>query len=89
MDLYGPGIRWIEIYSRGRHTFDWKVTPYDSFVTSTPSVGILSANGIYQRVLISVDWSKVPDGSTISTVKVRTSKGYGNDAMPVVRLPLK
>ena len=89
MDPYGPKTRYIEIYSRGTGAFDFEVSTGASYVTATPSSGTVQPDGKSDvRVLLSVDWSKAPAGSTTLLMNVTSSDDYGSFGMPSVTLPL-
>ena len=100
MDPYGPN-RWIDVYSRGNRALNFNVSS-ESFVTVTPSSGMLSGpdgNMTDLRLTVSVDWSSAPNGSTMSTINITTSTPsaddylnytapYGNFRAPTIMLPL-
>ncbi|PGH27923.1 hypothetical protein AJ80_00473 [Polytolypa hystricis UAMH7299] len=88
IDPYIPH-RWIEIYSRGTESFEFKVSPHDSWVKATPSSGKISPKGKTDtRVLISIDWANAPEGSNSASINVTSSRDYGNFGMPTIHLPV-
>ena len=89
MDPYGPKTRYIEIYSRGTGAFTFQVSTGASYVTATPSSGTVQPDGKSDvRVLLSVDWSKAPAGSSTILMNVTSSDDYGSFGMPSVMLPV-
>ena len=89
LDPYGPQTRYVDVYSRGSGTFTYKVSPSVPWVKATPSTGSLSGTGqTDQRVLLSVDWSAAPAGSSIVSINVSSSTPYGNSGMPTIHLPV-
>ena len=89
LDPYGPQTRYIDVYSRGSSDFTFKVSLSVPWVKATPSTGALSGTGqTDQRVLLSVDWSAAPSGSSIISINITSSTPYGNAGMPTVHLPV-
>ncbi|KAB8416350.1 hypothetical protein FH972_024870 [Carpinus fangiana] len=63
MDTYGPTERWFEIYTRGPVQVNWTAQVQGDaakFMSVAPQEGALHPADADQRVLISVDWAKVP-----------------------------
>ncbi|MCJ1309382.1 hypothetical protein MMC25_003041 [Agyrium rufum] len=88
IDTYGPN-RWIDIYSRGTGAFTFNVSTGASYVKATPSTGTVKADGKSDvRVIISVDWSKAPAGSSSLLMNVTSSDDYGSYNMPTIMLPV-
>ena len=84
MDPYGPVTRWIDIYSKGNATSAFTVKT-DAWVTANPASGTLTPPGATsdQRILISVDWSKAPAGTSTSKISINAGTNF------TVSLPLR
>ncbi|GAC1703279.1 MAG: glycosyl hydrolase 115 family protein [Candidatus Acidiferrum sp.] len=66
-DVFHQQRRYIDVFNRGRAPFAFSVT------TSAPWIALSELQGTIdkeQRVWVSVDWSKVPEGSAEGFVKV-------------------
>lgn len=99
MDPYGPSTRWIDIFQRGSSPFNYKVVASPG-VKVTPSSGTLatSSSNTDQRLLVSVDWSKWPMGSSMASINISTTtpsgkyistgNPYGNYGEPQILLPI-
>ncbi|KAK6456124.1 uncharacterized protein RJT20DRAFT_127930 [Scheffersomyces xylosifermentans] len=87
-----PAYRWIEVFNRGNEDFYFEVNPTHDYIKVEPSSGSISASNdsIWnsQIVEISVDWSKVPEGTYIEYINVTSNSSYGNFGQPDVHLPL-
>ena len=83
-DPYGVSSQWIEIFSAGTHSFDWKLTTNASFVHFSQMSGSLSPNGNMDiRVFATVDWDNCPPGAgQWAQVNISSSK---NTATPYLR----
>ncbi|KAK2796366.1 hypothetical protein FQN50_009582 [Emmonsiellopsis sp. PD_5] len=83
--------RWIEIYSRGTGSFDFKVSPHNPWVKATPSSGTISPteNSTDVRVLLTVDWDNAPEGTNVAFINVTSSTDYGHFGAPEVHLPIE
>ena len=81
--------RWIDIFSVGTQTFDWKIAA-EPFVKLSKSSGTLSPTSEDVRVYITIDWSQVPAGAGQKTVlNITSSTDYGTQySAPKVNIQL-
>jgi hypothetical protein len=77
LDPYTPENRTIEIYARGSGTVDFSITPSATYISVSPTQGVLSyPSGTAQiRAVISVDWSAAPQGSSTASISIKPSTG--------------
>ncbi|EGV66063.1 hypothetical protein PSN45_003115 [Yamadazyma tenuis] len=87
------GNTWIEVFSRGYEDFEFKVTPWNDYVSVTPSSGIINAsnqslwNSIFLNV--SVDWDQVDDGFHLEFLNFTTnSSTYFYTIPTILNLPI-
>lgn len=52
----------IELYNRGNKAFDWKATAKENWIKLSKKAG---RTVLQDRIMVSVDWSKVPAGTNI------------------------
>lgn len=92
IDPYGPKTRWVEFFGRGTRSCSWTVTPLQPYVVAKPLSGTSGgSNGTDTRVLISVDWSKVPSANATSVVDLNITNScgpWGNYPKPVIQVPV-
>ena len=65
MDPYGPRTRSVDLFMRGdyRVPLQWSLEkPPVDWLSITPSNGTLSRDQMDQRLNVSIDWTKVPEG---------------------------
>jgi hypothetical protein len=81
--------RWVDIFSVGTNTFNWKIAA-EPFVTLSKSSGTLSPGDEDVRVYVDIDWTKVPAGLGKKTVlNITSSTDYGTQyGAPTVNLQL-
>ena len=85
---YSPK-RWIEIFSQGINSFDWKISA-QPYVKLSQSAGSMNTSGPDVRVYIDIDWSAAPTGSFNTVLNISSSRDYGTQySMPTVNLPLQ
>lgn len=53
----------IELYNKGNKTFIWKATPKNNWIKLSSTSGSVS---LQERILVTVDWTKVPVGNDIT-----------------------
>ena len=66
-DVFNQQRRYIDVFNRGRGPFEFSLTASAPWITLSESKGTTDKD---QRVWVSVDWSKVPEGSTSGQVKI-------------------
>jgi hypothetical protein len=66
-DSFNRQTHWIEIFNKGKASLDFTAIASEPWIVLTPSQGKVEKQ---QRVEISIDWSKVPTGSTTGTIKI-------------------
>lgn len=76
-DAYERATYHVDVYDRGRTPFEFTAQADAPWVIVSPSRGRVETE---QRVSVSVDWSKVPNGTARATV---TFTGPNNQRMPV------
>ena len=72
-DVFNRQHRFIDVFNRGRAPFPFSATAGVPWITLTNNHGIVSKE---QRVLVGIDWQKVPKGSGDGEVKI---KGAGQE----------
>ena len=75
------GMRWIEVFNRGRDAFTYQVRSDHSWLQVTPDHGTVQD---VVRLEVGVDWSAVPDGATTAVIGVEGSTGERID----IELPI-
>ncbi|KAI1205619.1 glycoside hydrolase family 115 protein [Annulohypoxylon truncatum] len=95
LDLYGPVIRWFDVFSRGKANCDWLAETDLSWVKLSQYNGTVGPdNGTDSRVFVSVDWASAPQivNNTVANINFSTScgrEGFSNwYGQPIVQLPI-
>lgn len=60
---YTKNDSFIELYNRGNKAFTWKATPKSDWIKLNRMKGKTS---LQERITVSIDWMKVPQGSNIT-----------------------
>lgn len=60
---YTKNDSFIELYNRGNQAFTWKTTPKSDWIKLNRMKGKTS---LQERITVSIDWTKVPQGSNIT-----------------------
>lgn len=60
---YTKNDSFIELYNRGNKAFTWKATPKSDWIKLNRMKGKTS---LQERITVSIDWTKVPQGSNIT-----------------------
>lgn len=60
---YTKNDSFIELYNRGNQAFTWKATPKSDWIKLNRMKGKTS---LQERITVSIDWTKVPQGSNIT-----------------------
>jgi hypothetical protein len=79
IDVFNQQHRYIDVFNRGRAPFTFSAR------TSSPWIVLSESNGIVakeRRLLVSIDWSKVPKGLTHGTVTI----GGAENAVVTVKI---
>jgi endo-1,4-beta-D-glucanase Y len=66
-DVFSQQRRYVDIFNKGRESFEFSATASDSWIVLSAAKGTVAKDA---RLWVSIDWSKVPQGSTHGTVKV-------------------
>ncbi len=86
----GQAGHYVDVFNRGKGTFNFSVNPLPSYITVEPKGGSVSTE---QRLWINIDWQKAPKG--ISTVPVIitgtdgskvTVEGVVNNILPLLTI---
>ncbi|HUB27655.1 MAG TPA: hypothetical protein VL992_19680, partial [Tepidisphaeraceae bacterium] len=67
IDAFDHPSRYIEVFNRGRTPFTFRATASDPWIVVDPPGGQVDHD---LRVLVSVDWSKAPQGNTPARVTI-------------------
>ncbi|KAG7086665.1 hypothetical protein E1B28_002605 [Marasmius oreades] len=88
MDPYGARTRWFEMYARGRSELEWSVQGDEEWVKLTPTKGRLTKGNWDNRVEVSIDWDRVPEGFNETTlIRANSTAGdYEEVHLPVLKL---
>lgn len=71
-DNFARQRRFMDIFNRGQNSFPFSVS------TSAPWILVSQSSGVVQkdeRLWVSIDWAKVPAGTTAGTIKISSSTG--------------
>jgi hypothetical protein len=71
-DNFARQRRFIDIFNRGQNSFQFSATPSGPWILLSQSSGVIQKD---QRLWLSIDWAKVPAGTTPGTVKISSSTG--------------
>jgi hypothetical protein len=71
-DVFNRQHRYIDVFNRGRAPFPFGASSNEPWIVLTPAHGIVSKE---QRILVSVDWQKVPKDVGEGEVKVTGAGG--------------
>jgi hypothetical protein len=66
-DVFNQQRRYIDIFNRGRAPFEFSISPTAPWIMLSESRGMIDQD---RRIWISVDWSRVQEGSTSGQVKI-------------------
>jgi hypothetical protein len=72
IERFGQPRRYIEIFNRGRASFDFDIVPSESWLKTSVTRGTLTND---MRVWLSVDWNLAPAGSAKATVRISGPNG--------------
>jgi hypothetical protein len=67
VDVFNRQRRYIDVFNKGKASFDFTATPGAPWITLSQGKGTV---GKEQRLWVSVDWSKVPPGSSDGSVRI-------------------
>ncbi|WP_416307562.1 glycosyl hydrolase 115 family protein [Neptunicella sp. SCSIO 80796] len=70
---YGQSRRYIDIYNKGKRSFEYEVTASEPWIKISKSKGNVL---VEQRVWISIDWQQVPQGKVTGSVLIKGT-GWG------------
>ncbi len=68
----GQGGHYIDIFNRGRGSFNFAIKSLPSFVTAEPKSGIVTTE---QRIWVNVNWQQVLPGLSAVPVTITTANG--------------
>ncbi|KAL2117636.1 hypothetical protein VTJ04DRAFT_7296 [Mycothermus thermophilus] len=94
LEPYGPSMRYFDVFSRGVRECAWSAAPEKPWIKLSQSSGVVGGSKPDQRVLVSVDWAKAPQGTWEETVKINLtvpcdgSDSYGF-ADPHILVPVR
>jgi glycosyl hydrolase family 115 (putative glucuronidase)/glycosyl hydrolase family 115 len=71
-DVFSRPHRYFDVFNRGRTPFHFTATASDPWIILSQSSGDIAKE---QRIRISIDWDKVPSGTTAAAIKVSASTG--------------
>ena len=71
-DAFNQLRRYIDVFNKGKDPFEFIATASAPWITLSTVRGTV---GKEQRIWVSIDWSKAPDGSSGGSVKVVSSGG--------------
>jgi len=76
---YGQQQRYIDVFNKGLKAFNFTATASDTWINISQSSGKVT-KGI--RLLVSVDWSKAPKGTSIGSIFIKGT-GWGGAKIKV------
>ncbi len=72
LDIFSKQSVYLDIFNRGKQSFDYQISTDQPWLKAEPSSGKIEKE---QRVWLSADWSKVPEGKRDVLLKIRQSGG--------------
>lgn len=72
MDILSKQSVHIDLFNRGKQSFDYQISTDQPWLKTEPATGKIDKE---QRVWLSADWSKVPEGKHEVLLKIRQSGG--------------
>ena len=60
MTRYGPGTRWLDVYTLGSPTVSWTASTSYNWVKLSTTEGTLIPGEDDSRVIVTIDWNQVP-----------------------------
>jgi hypothetical protein len=72
LDVYGKGVRYIELFNRGRGELSFTAAASAPWLRVTPDHGEITAD---LRLAVDADWANVPLGTHRATVSIRGPAG--------------
>lgn len=73
-DRNGQPQRWLEIFNRGTQPFDFTIKPKADWIKLSRNKGTVAVS---EKILVSIDWRKVPEGSVSSALEIRGTGWQG------------
>ncbi|MBV5313323.1 MAG: glycosyl hydrolase 115 family protein [Prolixibacteraceae bacterium] len=70
MDILSKQSGYIDLFNRGKQSFDYQISTDQTWLKTEPATGKIDKE---QRVWLSADWSKVPEGKHEVLLKIRQS----------------
>jgi hypothetical protein len=70
MDIFSKQSVYLDIFNRGKQSFDYQISTDQTWLKTEPATGKIDKE---QRVWLSADWSKVPEGKHEVLLKIRQS----------------
>ena len=71
-DAFTRPRRYFDVFNRGRSPFHFEASASEPWIVLSQSSGDVAKE---QRVHISINWSKVPAGTTVAAIRVSASSG--------------
>ncbi|HEX7583278.1 MAG TPA: glycosyl hydrolase 115 family protein, partial [Prolixibacteraceae bacterium] len=84
IDSFNQQSVYIDVFNRGKQPFDYTITTGESWLRATPANGKLDKES---RIWLSADWSKVPIGKQLFSIKVSQVGGKEVTVMILVNNP--
>lgn len=75
---------YVEVFNKGASPFDFTATATEDWVRITPDHGRIN---LQERLRVSIDWNKVPEGRHEANISVRGAKGETIAISVPVRTP--
>jgi len=72
LNVFDRQDRYIEVFNRGQEPFEFSAKPSESWISLSKTQGTIDKE---LRILVSIDWSKVPKGKADGSVKITGSDG--------------
>ncbi len=71
-DAYGRQRRYIDVFNRGRASFEYTATPGAPWIVISERGGTITKEN---RIWVTVDWRRAPKGSAVSDIKIERKGG--------------
>lgn len=71
-DKFARQSRFVDVFNRGQNSFQFSASTSAAWILLSQSSGVVQKD---QQLWVSIDWAKVPAGSTPGTVKISSSTG--------------
>jgi hypothetical protein len=72
IDSFNRQSRWIDVFNRGKKTFEFTASAVESWVNLSETKGTVDKD---VRLMVSVNWAKVPAGESSGSVIISGPKG--------------